>query len=447
MSATPHEGLGLTESPPAAGSATVEAGPATGVTPAVHRFVIAASLLTALTWLFGLIDLPRESAGELLASAAFPGEPSGWELRGERRNLAVGAEGVTLVRLAPGRSRALREADLPPAAREGRARLLRVGARIETLEPTTSAHERAPPVLAVRLHDARGETVGHRAIIRGTAARGTRVAERLVPLPPEARRYTLIFTSRDDVADGTFRLADVRVELIVPTPLRAVLNVLLVLGWTALFAAAAVWLARRVGTFTLLALCSTLAAIVIGVLLPEVVTGGPLERLRESVAALLPATEELRLVHAFKLGHFATFFLAALLLLARAPRLGLPRPLLAALLTLLAVASEGMQLHLFNRTTRVADLAIDVAGIAAAALLVALWVTLVRRRAARRTPQAALDSRSRAPTASIAARVRAISSSLSVGWTRNIRLVWPSSRAAGRGAAGRKSVPSKARSR
>jgi VanZ family protein len=102
-----------------------------------------------------------------------------------------------------------------------------------------------------------------------------------------------------------------------------------------------------------------------------------------AIAGKFPAFAHFDAKSLYKVGHFLFFCLIAIVLVRNARALPISPAQLILLLLLLAVASEGMQLHLFNRTTRLSDLGIDAGGILLGSLLASVFKAKRRTRRSR----------------------------------------------------------------
>jgi len=321
-------------------------------------------VVTVATWTFGLIDAPRAVIGDPLVSTGFGDVPKGWSADGESANVSVDGRGVILGRAAAGRSLARRTVLLPP----GRDRRLRVRAAVETLVPPPFEPNSARALLTTRFSNEAGELVGARALAEASRLRGVVERDIVFDVPDEARALDIVFTNRNAETRGRFRLSRIVVESVGPATKRNVLNALMVLSWLALLAVTGVTLLRRTGPRVASAVAMAFTFVAVGVMLPESATGG-LATIRDAVVARVPALEHIALLEVFKVGHFLVFFLLGMLMFRFRGRLGMTRMHVIGLLLLLALASEGAQLYLDNRTPRPTDLLIDGAGILLAALL------------------------------------------------------------------------------
>ena len=156
--------------------------------------------------------------------------------------------------------------------------------------------------------------------------------------------------------------------------------------WLALGVALARACLARAGAPALAAGAAALGIIVGGVSLSESVSVPGLAWLRAAGADALPALSDASGFALFKAGHFLAFALAGAVAAGVRVALGATRTETIALLALVACASEALQRHLPDRSARLSDVGIDLAGALlgfalTAAALGALRALVRRRRA------------------------------------------------------------------
>ena len=354
----------------------------------VDLWLFALVAVTAAVWALGAIGDRYDVRPPLAFADGFPGPADAWLRHGEGANLAIDARGVDLTAAVPGESYAKRRIELPAdesPATGPRARLLRVRSTSETLvAPAEDVPWQRPLVMVWVVDDEAGDTpVAYRTMAEVPGEPGTHPDERVIELPPGADSLWLTFQGRD--SGGAYRLVDASVELVSPNRGRLEALALVAFASALLGVVGLAWLVRRGGRAVALALGLVVAGTLVGVLVPESVSTGVLRHRLDDVAFTLPKLGRVEFRDLYKLGHFAFFFAGALVAFGARRRLGVSRTRLALLFATLAVATEGVQLHLFDRTTRGSDIVVDLAGAALAALLVeALFALLGRRRSERR---------------------------------------------------------------
>lgn len=337
--------------------------------------------VTAAVWALGLVG-DRYDAGPPLAFAdGFPGAVDGWVRNIEDPGLVVDANGVELLGTVPGERYAKRAIPLPAPAERPSGGLLRVRARTETLAaPADDVPWQRPLVMIWVVDDAADDgPIDFRTVADVPGRLGTHFGERVIQIPPEADSLWLTFQGRD--SGGSYRLSGASLELVAPNPGRLTLLAGVAAVAALLGLAALVRLVRRGGRWVAIALVVVFAGTLVGILVPESISTGLLRHRLGDVAFSLPKIGRVEFRDLYKVGHFGFFLAGALVAFAARGRLGLSRTRLGLLFATLAVATEGVQLHLFDRTTRGSDVLVDLAGVALAALLVETALRLPYRRA------------------------------------------------------------------
>ena len=140
---------------------------------------------------------------------------------------------------------------------------------------------------------------------------------------------------------------------------------------------AIVWLVRRSTRQLGIITGALIVLTVVGILLPESVSNQQVLPLYRRLASALSFgnTEPLEVI--FKTGHFLFFFGVTLCLLLGRSTLRLSSTMIIGFMMVFAIATEGLQLFLFNRSTRLFDLGVDIAGVMLA-LIVASIIFAIR---------------------------------------------------------------------
>ena len=265
----------------------------------------------------------------------------------------------------------------------GGDRLVRARARIRTLAPPGAPLEDPRDDARVMLFllgpERDADPVAYRNVVRTGGTEPVKEDALLTAMPATVDAFDIVFMNR--FSDGAFRLVDADVRGVHTTPAYLGLAATLVVGWAG-FAAATAWvLVRRGGAPAALVLAVPLAGILVGVTLPETVDLSALRGGFASAVASVAFLEDLDFGILYKLGHFGFFLVAAALASALRHRFGTHALATAGALGLLALATEGLQLHLHDRTERASDLLIDGAGIA-----LGTWFGIASQRLASRFP-------------------------------------------------------------
>ena len=328
----------------------------------IYSFTALVIVVTVLTWTLGLLNIKYHLDGDVAFQDGFPGDVSLWQPAGDWSNIAIDDDRISVLRKTDNRSFAKHSFQLPDRENLSSSKL-RIRGTLETLnmaESTVDSDGRGAAYM-VWLEDADGEVVQYLTIQNLTGAQARYQTERIVSIPDGVTAFTLVLNSRDSV--NSFSLTDASAELISITPIYKAGIALLVFAWLVIFALSAKWIFKR-GSRTLF-ITSTLliAGIIVGVMLPETATVGFVNPVFQKISGLIPAFDLEAAQSTYKIGHFLFFLLVSIVLGLHAKSLHISGLMLLVLLFLLAIASEGMQLHLFNRTTRLSDLGIDGAGI------------------------------------------------------------------------------------
>jgi len=346
------------------------------ITAQIVGFLSLMLLATGFTWALGLSGLHYDSDGEIAFQNGFPGDHGLWLRHGEPANIQIDDSGVLLSRDIDAKSYAKRLIELP--ARNNSADLakrLRVTGKLKTIEQD-QRREGPASLMIWYMENPDSDPFLYQTVARpDDTGVGTEVdVEAILSIPENAKVAFLAFINRKST--GRYLLTDAAVDLVTTNPRYQLLVTALAGFWLLLLIALLFWYWRHAGSALGLALLAVIASIVVGVLLPESFTSGPMASVWAKLTSHLPGDSDLLLKITFKTGHFLFFFFAALLLLAKRKTLGVSGLVVFVFFILLAVATEGMQLHLYNRSTRLTDLAIDLSGVLLAALGIFLFCKL-----------------------------------------------------------------------
>lgn len=342
----------------------------------IHAFILLLIAVTAMTWALGLLDLKYDSKATISFADGFPGDTSLWERAGDWSNIDIDAERITVRRDTDNRSYAKRTFPLTQEQRDSSYQL-RIRGTIETLQHGQASGNGRGAAYMIWLEDGDGEVVRYLTIQDLPGNSETYHAERIVSIPENVQAFTLVLNSRD--SRNVFSLVDASVDLVSINLHYQILGMLLLGFWLLLLFLCASWLYRHGSKVLFATTLVLIIAIVIGVMLPESASSQYVAPLFDRINNLFPTVGYDLPKITYKVGHFLFFFLIAFVLMLNSESLPISRLLILFLLLLLAIASEGMQLHLFNRTTRLFDVGVDLTGIVLA-WLIAAAVTL--RRAA-----------------------------------------------------------------
>ncbi len=330
-------------------------------------FMLGLMLATGFTWVTGLAGVEYDEGPILGFAHTFPGPAADWDTSTELGSVTITKSRLIIERKNAARAFAIRTFRLTDDVRAGGG-LLRVSGKVDTLRKPN--YEEPDNIAAMLLWfvDGNGRAFNYLTVhaLHGTQARYS--GSRIVKAPDNARRIAVAMLTRD--SDGKFALTDATVQQIA-TPLSArLVDLALAIIWGTLIVLAGLWMKRHASVKVSGMLLGLVVVTFIGVLMPETARMSILQPAYHWLASMLSVSGDRPLALSFKIGHFMVFFLVALTLLSNKAALGMRTWLVLSCMLLLGIATEGLQLHLFDRTTRLSDLYIDMAGVGLALLLV-----------------------------------------------------------------------------
>lgn len=329
-------------------------------------FLTALLGLTALTWAVGLLDIHYKSETTVAFEGGFPGDSEQWKLAGDPGNITLSTSSVTIHRSTAERSYAMREFSLPPAE-ELLNRQLRVRGEITTLKQASRTKTEDVAAYMIWFQDQDAEIIQYVTVQALTGDFSEYRAERIVSVPDNARSFITVLINRE--SDGSFELTNAEIAVVEATWLYQIISPTIFLFWACLVLLAVIWLVRNGGYKIGIAVGVFLALTLIGILIPESVTSNLIFPAYKKFAQMLSLGHSEPLGIYYKIGHYLFFFAVTLTLILNRQRLQLSVLIILLLMLVFAVATEGLQLHLYNRSTRLSDIGIDIAGVATALLL------------------------------------------------------------------------------
>lgn len=336
----------------------------------VEVFILAFIVSTVLTWLLGLSELKYQQQSLIGFETPFPGDLNQWQRAGDWSNIVFDDEKITINRLTDNRSLAKRLFQLPQPLQHAEVKL-RVQGAVKTETYIENSQDDKGAALMIWIQDDKEEVLKYYTVMNLTGERDTYAGERIVRLPETAAAVILVLNSRD--TSSSFSLLDAKIETVTTTHAYYGFIACLLLLWMALAFFAGRWLLRNLSTKLALLAGSLITMIVAGVLLPDHLTTPFVDPLFKQLAqSWLPASYD-NAESTYKVGHFLFFFFITLLFMLNSQSLPITKAHVLVLMIILAVATEGMQLHLFNRSTRLFDIAIDCSGILLAWMLVVIY--------------------------------------------------------------------------
>ena len=326
----------------------------------VRIFLLALIALTGITWAVGLMDIQYKSETTLAFENGFPGDTAQWKLAGDPDNLTLSPQSVKMARVSGNRSYAMREFPLPDAE-ELVDRHLRVRGVITTVKQASRTRIEDVAAYMIWFQDKDDETIQYTTVQTLTGDFPEYRAERIVSIPKEARAFITVLINRD--SDGSFELTDANVTVVEKTLLYKLISPSVFILWIFLVLLAVIWLIMKGGYKIGIAVGVFLTLTLIGILIPDSVTNNYIFPAYKKFAQILSLGHSEPLGVYYKIGHFLFFFAVTLTLVINRQRLQLSIGLTVLLMLIFAIATEGLQLHLYNRSTRLSDIGIDVSGI------------------------------------------------------------------------------------
>ena len=349
-----------------------------------NLFLCALLTCTLATWALGLIDLKYQQETDIAFVNGFPGDPELWQPAGDWSNIEIDAERITVFRQTEDRSYAKRRYELPDYPARS-AHTLRVSGVVETNEVVDNPSDEEGASLMVWLEDTKGEIVNYLTVFSMRGDRDRYQGERIINLPDDIKAFTLVMNSRDSA--NSFSLVDGSADIVSVTLNYMASVAMLLMAWFVIAALIALWFLRHAPMKTTLLAGALIAGIFVGVMMPETPTVPIIDPVFQAVAAKLNLTGIDSGTFIYKTGHFLFFFFTSLVLMLKSDILPANKWQIASVMILLAVATEGMQLHLANRTTQLFDIGVDSAGVLLA-LAVSKFILSRRFKSADDNPEA-----------------------------------------------------------
>jgi len=320
-------------------------------------------IITAYTWVLGLLDFKYVKLESLGFENGFVSSLPDWKPSGGWENIEITDKFVGLRRNSAKKSFATTTIALPANKLLPSTTLL-VRGEVETVnrgEPVAYAEQAG--YMAWPL-DADKKPLRYLSVMNLTAEFPTHKGERIVGLTPDTKFLQLALVSRE--TNSEFNLIDTSIEYIVLSKSYQLASAIMYLGWIIIFALASLWIFRRSNFKTTMAIGIIFCAIVVGVLLPESISNAWIV---PSYKSLLSTISSKPIAYMYKIGHFLFFFVATAILIYKRNNLEIGLLYILLCMLVIAIASEGLQLHEFSRTTRILDILIDVSGVLSGALI------------------------------------------------------------------------------
>ena len=399
---------------------------------AYGSYILYVLAVTVATWALGLLDLQHRTVHSITLSDGFPGIAENWKIRGEEKNTAITNNHITVNRQIDAQSYILRLVDLPENWQQmettansnaenstsvdpqdnsiqkttdgvldfdsfGKAikkierktiellrpsnqqPLLRVWANTQTVRASLHNVEKPASLMIWFLEDPEGKPVLFNSVKKYNemAEDEPSQVESILEIPSQSKAFYIALQNRD--GDGEYRVSDVKLDLVNTTAYFWLVVSFLGLLWTIMVIIGLVWFVKHSHPAASVAICLFIGAIILGVLLPESINQGILSDLTTGVQRLMGEKFSIGQSLLFKIGHLVLFFLLTITLFLSNVTRFLSTKSLVTLIVLFAIASEGLQLHLFDRTTRLTDFFIDLVGVVLAIFLCLLIQSVLRK--------------------------------------------------------------------
>ena len=326
----------------------------------INVFILVLAACTLATWALGASNVKYKPEFRFAFENGFPGDISQWQPAGDWSNVNIGENRITVFRQSDNRSYAKRRFVLPqyPARAD---HLLLVRGVVQTNKKVANPKDVRGAAYQVWLEDADGEVIRYATIGGLTGEQESYQVGRIVNITDNVSAITLVMNTRD--SKSSFSLIDASAEIVSVTLVYKMLATVLVIIWLLLAAVAVRWLLIHAPPRIALLASLLGGGIIVGVMLPETVAIPFVEPVYQQLAKWLPLSSTTGSGEfVYKIGHFMFFFLTTLVLMLKADSLPIKRKQIVCIMVLIAIASEGMQLHLLNRSTQLFDIGVDTSG-------------------------------------------------------------------------------------
>lgn len=326
----------------------------------IPQFICFLIALTVITWITGASVIQYQIESELAFESGFPGDASLWHFSGDTTNTSYTTDSIVIERVTNNESYATRKFELPRINSAEDKRLL-VRGRINTLKIGPPQNIARAAAYMIWFHDDQNKTIRYITVQSLNDDTQSYDARRIVKIPEKSKSFSIVLLNRD--SEGEYELTSSNVSLISNTTLYSLVSPLVFISWIIAFAASAIWFFANIGFKSSLLAVSILAITIAGILLPESISQSYLVPAYKKITSVLHPTEKTSIIFYYKLWHFIVFFLIALFLSMKRNKLDVTLVLIFIVLTIFAIGTEGLQLHLYHRSTRLSDIIIDILGV------------------------------------------------------------------------------------
>ena len=332
---------------------------------------------TFITWMASQSISQFEQHGPVAFHDGFPGDLEQWTRRGGWENILFEQSSIKVHRHIDKASFAVRTFTLSPSKNRAQEKL-RVSGLVNTIKKKPTTDQSVGGSVMIWLQDDSDKVVKYLTIGRLDGLSDHYEVTRVINLTENITRFSLILTNKQTSAE--FALVDASVLLLTEQPMFHKARVVVFTIWAIIFMIVLHYLFVHASKAMFAVIATVMSLTIIGVLMPENIRSGTIKPVYEVVQNLSGIDNNFGLVYAFKIGHFIFFFLSTLILLLYRKTLKLLTWEIVLLVILFAIATEGLQLYLLDRSTRFTDLIIDFSAIVVGAILTALIVTIRAKR-------------------------------------------------------------------
>ena len=327
-----------------------------GLTLPQWLYLFAFWVATLLTWVVSQNINQFETLEVVAFADGFPGNMDEWSKAGDWDNVILENNTVAVKRVSEKTSYAYRTFDLGPSDDRDLEKL-QVKGQITTTKPKPENDVSDGGALMLWLQDNSDEVKTYLNIGKFDGNEDSYDVSRIINLTPDITRFSIVLTNKQTAAE--FELTNASVQLLKEQPVFKDIRLAVFLCWAALLGMALFYLFKHASKTMFVAISLLILLTVVGVLMPESFGSGAIRSMYTKLQSMTGVTGDKLLGNSYKVGHFVFFFLTALMLMLYHKQLNLPAWSVIVLLVLFAIATEGLQLYLTDRTSRFSDLAID----------------------------------------------------------------------------------------
>jgi len=251
---------------------------------------------------------------------------------------------------------------------------LKVTGRVNTITKKPANDSSGGGAVMVWLQDDNDKVVKYVTVGKIDGLSDHYEVNRTIGLTENVTGFSFVLANKKTSAE--FALVDASVWLVSELPTFSKARIAIFLVWSIILLIVLYYLFTHGSKATFAAIATVISLIIIGVLMPETIRAGTVKPVYDFIQNLTGLAGDSVLAYAYKVGHFIFFFLCTLLLLLHRKTLQLRTWEIYLIVVLFAIATEGLQLYLLDRSTRITDLFIDFSAIVAGAILATVIVTI-----------------------------------------------------------------------